>query len=223
MMIEATTDLRVEEARAPWPPPSTTPSARPHDLDDEDYVQAALHAFFGNADGAARFRPLAALNPARDLSAGERDALAAVGLLPDANTEADAEAARQDALNRFFIVFQTALTTAEAAKLLGKDPSRIRQRVREGSLLALAGSGGDMRLPRAQFHHDAEIPGLGTVLRALPKGIDALEALSWLETPNPDWPDAQGQPSSPREHLLRSGDVAAVRAAAEGLARGQAG
>ena len=122
----------------------------------------------------------------------------------------------------FFRILQSALTTAEAARQLGKDPSRIRQRVREGSLLALV-SGGEMRLPALQFHQNAEIPGLGQVLRALPKGIDTLEVLSWLTTPTPDLPDAQREPSSPREYLLRSGDVAPVITIAEGLARGQAG
>jgi excisionase family DNA binding protein len=222
MITETIIDVRVEEAPAPWPAPQPASHNRPQDLSDEDYVQAALQAFFGRSASPGPFRQQATLAPARALSVGERDALAAVGLLPDAHTAADAEAARQNALNAFFLVFQTALTTAEAAKLLGKDPSRIRQRVREGSLLALAG-GGEIRLPQAQFHQNAEIPGLGAVLRALPKGIDTLEALSWLDAANPDLPDAQGRPSSPRDYLLRSGDVAPVRAAAEGLARGQAG
>ena len=197
-------------------------ASRPAALSDELYVQAALDAFLGRAVSPGQFRQLSTLDPARALRTDERDALAAVGMLPDKRTAADAEAARQDALHVFFHVFETALPTAEAAKLLGKDPSRIRQRVREGSLLALA-SGGEMRLPAAQFHKNAEIPGLGTVLRALPKGIDTLEALSWLATPTPDLPDAQGEPSSPRAYLLRSGDATAVTAIAEGLARGQAG
>lgn len=192
------------------------------DLSDEDYVHAALDAFLGRAVSPGQFRQQSTLDPAHALSAGEREVLAAVGMMPDERTEAAAEAARQESLNVFFHVFQSALPTAEAAKRLGKDPSRIRQRVREGSLLALV-SGGEMRLPELQFHKNAEIPGLGDVLRALPKGIDTLEALSWLATPTPDLPDAQGEPSSPRKYLLRSGDIAPVIAIAEGLARGQAG
>lgn len=195
---------------------------RRNDLSDEDYVHAALESFLGRAVSPGQFRQQSTLDPARALSSDEREVLGAVGMMPDDRTEADAEAARQESLNVFFRVLQSALTTAEAARQLGKDPSRIRQRVREGSLLALV-SGGEMRLPALQFHKNAEIPGLGQVLRALPKGIDTLEVLSWLTTPTPDLPDAQHEPSSPREYLLRSGDVAPVITIAEGLARGQAG
>lgn len=192
------------------------------ELSDEAYVHAALDTFLGRAVSPGQFRQQATLDPVRALSAEEQKVLGAVGMMPNRRTRADAEAARQEALNVFFHVYQSALSTAEAARRLGKDPSRIRQRVREGSLLALVANG-EMRLPELQFHENAEIPGLGQVLRTLPKGIDTLEALSWLATPTPDLPGAQGEPSSPREYLLRSGDVAAVAAIAEGLARGQAG
>lgn len=192
------------------------------DLSDEDYVQAALDAFLRRSGSPGQFRQQATLDPARALGTEERDALESVGMLPDARTEADAETARQEALNVFFHVFQSALSTAEAARRLGKDPSRIRQRVREGTLLALV-SNGEMRLPELQFHHDAEVPGLGQVLRALPLGIDTLEALSWLATPSPDLADDGGEPCSPREFLLRHGNTKPVVAIAEGLARGQAG
>lgn len=192
------------------------------DLTDEDYVRAALDAFLGRAVSPGQFRQQRTLDPAHALSAEEREVLGAVDMMPDDRTHADAEAARHEALNVFFHLFQSALPTAEAARRLGKDPSRIRQRVREGSLLALVANA-EMRLPELQFHGNAEIPGLGQVLRALPKGIDTLEALSWLSTPTPDLPDARGGPCSPREHLLRSGDAAPVVAIAEGLARGRAG
>lgn len=200
----------------------TKKRVRRADLSDEDYVQAALESFRGRAVSPGQFRQQSTLDPAHALSADERKVLDSVGMMPDEKTDADAEAARQESLNVFFHVFQSALPTTEAAKRLGKDPSRIRQRVREGSLLAVM-SGGEMRLPELQFHKNAEIPGLGEVLRALPKGIDTLEVLSWLATPTPDLPDAQGEPSSPRQYLLRSGDVAPVVEIAEGLARGQAG
>lgn len=199
------------------PPTLETPK-----LSDAEYVQAALDTFLGRPISPGQFRQQRTLDPARALGAEERHALAAVGMLPGDTTAADADAARQEALNVFFHVFRSALPTAEAAKLLGKDPSRIRQRVREGSLLALV-SGGEIRLPLLQFHKNDEIPGLADVLRALPKGIDTLEVLSWLATPTPDLPDKRGQPSSPRAYLLRSGDAAPVVAIAAGLAHGQAG
>ena len=198
------------------------PGLRATEPSDEDYVQAALESFRGRAISPGQFRQQATLDPMHALSAGEREALGAVGMLPDDRTAADAESARQEALNVFFHVFQSALPTVEAARRLGKDPSRIRQRVREGSLLALV-SGNEMRIPVQQFHEQAELPGLGQVLRALPKGITTLEALSWLATPTPDLSDAGGEAASPRDYLLRTGDAASVIPLAAGLARGQAG
>jgi hypothetical protein len=192
------------------------------DLSNEAYVQAALENFLGRSGSPGQFRQQATLDPAHALSTEERGVLAAVGMMPDARTGADAEAARQEALNVFFHVFQSALTTAEAARRLGKDPSRVRQRVRERSLLALV-SNGEIRLPDLQFHGDAELPGLGQVLRALPAGVDTLEALSWLATPTPDLASDDGTPCSPRDFLLRTGNAHPVIAIAEGLARGQAG
>lgn len=192
------------------------------DLSDEDYVQAALDAFRGRSISPGQFRQQSTLDLAHALSAEELDVLDAVGMMPDVRTQADAEAARAEALNVFFHVFESALPTAEVARLLGKDASRIRQRVREGSLLSVVANG-EMRLPALQFHKNAEVPGLGQVLRALPRGIDTLEALSWLATPTPDLADGGGVPRSPRDYLLQTGDVAPVIEIAEGLARGQAG
>ena len=146
-------------------------------------------------------------------------------MLPDARTTADADAARAEALNVFFHIFESALPTTEAARMLERNPSRIRQRIREGSLLALE-TDGEMRLPALQFHRGAEIPGLGQVLRALPRGIGTLEALSWLTTPIPDLADPAGDddgPRSPRDYLLQTGDAATVVRIAQGLARGEAG
>lgn len=194
----------------------------PVDLSDEDYVQAALDAFLGRSISPGQFRQQPTLDLAHALSADELEVLDAVGMMPDARTEADAEAARSEALNVFFHVFQSALPTAEIARRLGKDPSRIRQRVREGSLLAVVANA-EVRLPELQFHENAEIPGLRQVLRALPKGIDTLEALSWLATPTPDLADDSGEPRSPRDYLLQTGETAPVIEIAEGLVRGQAG
>lgn len=196
--------------------------ARSAELTDEDYIRAALDTFLGRAVSPGQFRQQSTLDLAHALSAEELKVLDAVGMLPDARTEADAEAARAEALNVFFHVFQSALPTVEAARQLKKDPSRIRQRVREGTLLAVVANG-EMRLPELQFHKNVEVPGLNQVLRALPKGIDTLEALSWLATPSPDLADDSGEPRSPRDYLLQTGDVVPVVEIAEGLARGQAG
>jgi hypothetical protein len=214
--------MAIETAASALMHRSLSKRARPADLSDEEYVQAALDVFLGRGVSPGQFRQQSTLDLAHALSAEELKVLDAVGMLPDSRTEADAEAARLEALNVFFHVFQSALPTAEAARRLKKDPSRIRQRVREGTLLAVVANG-EVRLPELQFHKNAEIPGLRQVLHALPKGIDTLEALSWLATPTPDLADDGGGPRSPRDYLLQTGDTGPVIEIAEGLARGQAG
>ncbi|TJY57150.1 DNA-binding protein [Sinimarinibacterium sp. CAU 1509] len=197
-------------------------TGRAQTVDDEAYIRAALTRFHVDPQGPSQFRQPPSLDLASGVSATERSALAAVGMLPDAKTQADAEAARAEALHVFFHIFQQALTTREAAEMMGVDQSRIRQRVRERSLLALSADG-ETRLPQQQFQDNAPIPGLRTVLQALPDGYDPLEVLSWLATPTPDLLGADETPVSPREYLLKTGDEHAVAAIARGLQRGEAG
>ncbi len=64
----------------------------------------------------------------------------------------------------------------------------------------------EVRIPVLQFDHGAEVPNLSEVLRALPRGVDAVQVLAWWVTPNDDL--AGGV--SPREFLLQRGDVRAV-------------
>lgn len=190
-------------------------------IDDAAYIQAALTEFRDLGHGPGAFRQRATLAPDRALTAGERRALAAVGMMPDASTRADAERARREALYVFFHVFQTALSTAAAAALLQVNPSRVRQRVAERTLLVL-NNAGELRFPAAQFHGQAEVPGLRQVLPALPHDLKPLEALSWLTTPTDELPGSDGMPQSPREYLLSTGDADTVAALAQTLKRGEA-
>ncbi len=105
--------------------------------------------------------------------------------------------------------YDSALTTTEAARLLGQDHPRIIQRIRAGALLVLVRDG-MMRLPVLQFHQGAEIPGLETVLNALPKRLGTLDILTWLAAPVDCLAAADGRPRSPRDALIQSGDVAKV-------------
>ncbi len=112
--------------------------------------------------------------------------------------------------------FADALPTAAVAVMLGHDVASIRQRLREGSLVALA-AGGTMRVPALQFHQGVEVPGLARVLRALPARLGPLDVLLWLDTPAPCWAGADGQPRSPRDYLVQTGMAESVVAAAQRL------
>jgi hypothetical protein len=72
------------------------------------------------------------------------------------------------------------LSPADAAKILGVSPNRVRQLIRDGRLMAVPGSGNG-KIP-ADFLQDGEVlrhlPGLLTVLRD--GGFSEQEAFDWL-------------------------------------------
>jgi hypothetical protein len=138
---------------------------------------------------------------AQDLSLGEVAALKAVGL----NTDTWAEGAERDPLKQsiadYMALLETSYTTSEAAKYLGVDASRIRQRLREHSLFGIDYDG-ERRLPRFQFERKQVIPGLREVIGALPKELNPLDVAEWFLSPNPDL-EAGDRVLSPREWLLK--------------------
>lgn len=81
------------------------------------------------------------------------------------------------------------LTLPDVADRLGLPVTRVRQMVREGSLLALRPDGGPLRVPAA-FVAGGEVlkglPGLITLLRD--GGYDDAEAVRWLFTPDDTLP-----------------------------------
>lgn len=172
-----------------------------------EYVHAAAVEFIqrGNA-----FAAPVSLDPERTLTSGELEALKQVGMAPTRATADRAEKARKDSLYAFFHIFRTSLPTSAVASMLGVNPSRIRQRIKERTLLALS-DGGESRFPAVQFHSNAELPGLRIALPALPAGISTLEAVAWLSTPSVDLAgldaDDEVRPAiSPRDYLLQTGD-----------------
>lgn len=147
---------------------------------------------------------------ARTLSAGELDALKAVGL----STVPFAEGSARDPLTRsiadYMALLETSYSTSQAARYLKVDASRVRQRLRENSLFGIDYDG-ERRLPRFQFERAQVIPGLREVLAALPEGLNPLDVAEWFLSPNPDLEtDAQQTPLSPREWLLKGQPVDAV-------------
>lgn len=151
------------------------------------------------------------------LPEAEASALAAVGMRTTPRTRQAAASARGRYVATFLELFQQADTPAELAEKLGLDPSRIRQRIREGTLLAVE-LNGEKRVPWFQFERGIEVPGLPKLLAAVGDKVSPLAFAMWFLTPTPDFLSAdKGRSVSPREWLLRTGDVDSVLALAEGL------
>ena len=151
------------------------------------------------------------------LTAGEVQALESVGL----STAKWAGDAARDPLMRsiadYMALLETSLSTAEAARYLKVDVSRIRQRLRERSLFGIEYDG-ERRLPRFQFERKQVVPGLREVLSALPEGLNPLDVAEWFLSPNPDLELVDREtPLSPREWLLKGENLAAVVKLAHGF------
>lgn len=151
------------------------------------------------------------------MSAAEIDALRSVGL----STERWRRAGRTDPLAQsiadYMALLDTSLTTAQAAKYLKVDTSRIRQRLRERSLYGIAYDG-EKRLPRFQFERRKVIPGLADVLVELPARLGPLDVAEWFLSPNPDLElEERTAPISPREWLLSGRPVQSVVVLARGF------
>ena len=152
------------------------------------------------------------------LSAGEVAALESVGLITEPFT-AKPGARGGDPLVQsiadYMALLETSYTTSEAAKHLKVDVSRVRQRLREGTLFGIDYDG-ERRLPRFQFERRQVLPGLRDVMSTLPAGLNPLDVAQWFLAPNPDL-EAGEEHVSPREWLLRGKPVEAVVALARGF------
>jgi hypothetical protein len=151
------------------------------------------------------------------LSKGELAALAAVGLSAEPWPAGRADDPLTQSVVDYVALIETSLSTAEVARMLRVDVSRVRQRLREHSLFGVEYEG-EWRLPTFQFERRTVLPGLATVLGALPAEMNALEVAEWFLSPNPDLElEGKDQPLSPREWLLRGLPPERVAELARGL------
>jgi hypothetical protein len=93
---------------------------------------------------------------------------------------------------------------ADAASTVGVDPSRIRHRLAAAQLTGWKDRGG-WRLPAWQFTNAGVLPGLETVLAAVPDDQPPLVVAAFMSTPQPDLL-LDGEPATPRGWLLATGD-----------------
>jgi hypothetical protein len=153
---------------------------------------------------------------AHTLSIGEVDAMKAVGLTTEPFEEGSARDPLTRSITDYMALLETSYSTAQAAKYLKVDASRVRQRLREHSLFGIDYDG-EKRLPRFQFERAKVIPGLREVLVALPEGLNPLDVAEWFLSPNPDLEyEDDENPLSPRDWLLSGAPVDVVVALARG-------
>ncbi len=120
----------------------------------------------------------------------------------------------------FSALIASALSSREAARLLGVDPSRIRQRLtaRRPTLYGVKWRG-EWLLPKFQFAGKAEVPGLDAVVPSLDPSLNPVAVARWFCSPNPDLlaePD-DGETLSPRQWLLAGHSPKEVARLAEDL------
>jgi hypothetical protein len=149
------------------------------------------------------------------LTVGEAAALESVGLSTAPFASEGAEDPLQRSIADYMALLETSYTTSEAAKYLKVDVSRIRQRLRERTLVGIDYDG-ERRLPRFQFERHQVLPGLREVIAALPEGLNPLDVAQWFLAANPDL-EAGERTLSPRNWLLQGRPVEAVVELARGF------
>ena len=147
------------------------------------------------------------------LPSGDAEFLEAHSGVTD-NREALMTARVEDALRTQTLHEQT-VSVAEAAALLKLSPSRVRHRIKEGSLYAFPakGRGTSRRLPKWQFENNEPIPHLGEVLGALPDDYSPIEVRNFILNARIDQPNGEGD-ATLLEWLRAGGDVEPVLEAA---------
>jgi hypothetical protein len=118
-------------------------------------------------------------------------------------------------VGRFASLIAASLTTTGAAKRIGVNSSRIRQRLKARTIYGFK-HGRDWRIPAFQFSGRILVPGIDNVIKALPADLHPLAVATWFTTANPDLVDERaGEPVTPLEWLGagRDSDTVAVLAA----------
>ena len=144
--------------------------------------------------------PMAAQGPST-LTAPEEAALAAGGVAAVSDDEMRIVQGRTAA--EYEHLRATSLSAEEAARRLGVNASRVRQRLAERSLYGIK-EGNAWLLPAFQFREVGEVPGLDAVVRRLPADIGAVAVARWFASPNPDLctRDDEERPLTPLQWLL---------------------
>ncbi|SFT64968.1 hypothetical protein SAMN04487904_10565 [Actinopolyspora lacussalsi subsp. righensis] len=166
-------------------------------------LKVTAHEFLVLVEDAAKRLTPPQADPSAHFDESERAALTETGLdlSPLAEQETDP---RARAVAEQTVLRDTALSVGQAAEIVGVDSSRIRHRVASRRLIGWKDRGG-WRLPAWQFTEDDVLPGLETVLAAMPGDQPALVLANFMTTPQQDL-DLGDRPVSPRDWLMAYGN-----------------
>ena len=119
---------------------------------------------------------------------------------------------------KYVAMLASALPTKEAAEVLEVGESRVRQRLREGTLYGVK-AGRENRLPVFQFEGGKEVPGIAKVLKHVDCSLHPVAVVNLFMLPNPDLflDEEEANPVSPRYWLLSGGDPEVLVRLAEEL------
>lgn len=133
--------------------------------------------------------PWVVSQPEGELNSAEVTALTRGGLDLRMQGARDSESGAGSPLLRgateYAAIVASSYTVAEAARRLGVDGSRVRQRLGARTLYGVK-HGGSWLLPAFQFAADGVMPNLAKVLPALDPDLSPVTVARWLRTPNPD-------------------------------------
>jgi hypothetical protein len=155
------------------------------------------------------------VDPAQELSPSALAALQRGGftLAPVSGTSDDDPLARTIAT--YSALLTSGLTVQEASRLLGVNPSRVRQRLIGRTLFGIKETHG-WRLPTFQFGASRTLPGIAQVLPRLDPELRPVAVYSWFTEPDPDL-QVDDTAVSPRDWLASGHDPEVVAAIAGDL------
>lgn len=170
-------------------------------------LKVTVNEFLSLVEDAAKRLTSPQTDPAAHFSEQERNALdeAGLDLTPQEATEGDP---RARAVAEQAVLRDTALSVQQAADRIGVDTSRVRHRIGDHRLIGWKDRGG-WRLPAWQFTEKDVLPGLETVLTAMPADQPALVLANFMTTPQEDLTLAE-RPATPREWLMAGGNAQQV-------------
>jgi len=145
--------------------------------------------------------------PSTYFTTQQQETLSAIGLDLSDLDDRDPDP-RAGALIAQTVLNDSTYSAAEAAAVISVDTSRIRHRLAAGHLVGWKDRGG-WRLPAWQFTTTGALPGLDTVLAAVPADQPPLVLAAFMTTPQADLRLGTA-PSTPREWLLAGGDPTRV-------------
>ncbi len=185
-----------------WRAPIARAIKEPEQSEDVALVWRSFLRFLGRTVPAGR-----PVEPGADLSVAEAAVLARGSTGLDVSSATTARALGRTAA-RWAGLLTDSANAAEAARLLGVQESRVRQRLADRTLYGFKHEG-VWRVPRFQFYHDRPVPGVAAVFPRLPDTVTPIAVETWFTTPTMELVSGD-HALSPREWLITGGDPTAV-------------